>query len=414
MEKLDVDANALGLNIAYLTGYCPVDTLGLVKRVAAENGWAVYATEPGPDDTPPTLTRNSKFVSLIKPLFDFIGTIPGYREFDVSPSYLIFFSMFFAMIYGDAAYGSIILVVSAVIGLLIRKKTGTMPAALKLFCWLGFCTIIWGALNGAWFAIPLEILPAPLAGIAVFQNINFAASLQELPAVVQTFFGVNADNLPKNVGKWSQWNVQFLCFCIAIVQLVYAHLKNIKRLVRGGDGGVAVAQAGWLVMMVGLYFLVLNMLLKVNFPPFAIYLIVGGLVVYFIFANQTGGNPLVNVGKSFANFLPTFLNAVGSFADIISYIRLFAVGLAGTAIANSFNQLSHVGSAFEGSVGAIIGKTLAAVVILIFGHGLNMLMNALSVIVHGIRLNLLEYAGNHLSMEWSGYSYKPFAKKAGH
>jgi V/A-type H+-transporting ATPase subunit I len=381
-----------------------------VNRVAAENGWAVYAADPGPDDRPPTLTRNSKFVSLIKPLFDFIGTIPGYREFDVSPSYLIFFSIFFAMIYGDAAYGSIILVASAVIGLLIRRKTGKMPAALKLFCWLGFCTIIWGAINGAWFGIT----PAVLKPLAIVSNSSFAALLNAVPGFFEKILHI-PDSVLKTMDK-SQWNVQFLCFCLAIVQLVYAHLKNIKRLVKGGTPGVAVAQFGWLVMMIGLYFLVLNMLLQVNFPHFALYLIIGGIVVYFIFANQAGGNPLVNVGKSFANFLPTFLNAVGSFADIISYIRLFAVGLAGTAIAQSFNALAgQVAGDFSGPVAAVIGRIAGMVVILIFGHSLNMLMNALSVIVHGIRLNLLEYAGNHLSMEWSGYSYKPFAnQKASH
>jgi len=89
------------------------------------------------------------------------------------------------------------------------------------------------------------------------------------------------------------------------------------------------------------------------------------------------------------------------------------VGLAGTKIAQSFNAMSGIGAVTGGgaSAGSFALKLAAAVFILAFGHGLNMMMNALSVIVHGVRLNLLEYAGNHLGMEWSGYAYKPFALK---
>jgi V/A-type H+-transporting ATPase subunit I len=160
-------------------------------------------------------------------------------------------------------------------------------------------------------------------------------------------------------------------------------------------------------MMIGLYFLVLYMILQVALPGFATYFIGAGLVLYFVFTEQKGGNFFANIGKAFANFLPTFLNAVSSFADIISYIRLFAVGLAGSAIANSFNSMAF-GVGVEGSAAAVCLKILAAIFILVFGHSLNIVMNALSVIVHGVRLNLLEYAGNHLGMEWSGYAYTPF------
>jgi V/A-type H+-transporting ATPase subunit I len=164
-------------------------------------------------------------------------------------------------------------------------------------------------------------------------------------------------------------------------------------------------------MMIGLYFLVLFMLLKVTLVSFAVYMIGGGLAFYFIFAEQKGGNFFKNILKSFTNFLPTFLNAVGSFADIISYIRLFAVGLAGSSIAQSFNEMAIPVDGF-GAVGvSFVLRLFAAVLILVFGHALNIVMNALSVIVHGVRLNLLEYGANHLGMEWSGYAYKPFELK---
>jgi V/A-type H+-transporting ATPase subunit I len=163
---------------------------------------------------------------------------------------------------------------------------------------------------------------------------------------------------------------------------------------------------GWLCLVVGLYFLVLNVVLDKNafpIPSFALYLIGGGLGAFFIFANQRGGNFFKNILVSLSDFLTTFLNSVSSFSDIISYIRLFAVGLAGASIAASFNDM-----AFGLPPGPI--RIIGGGLILLFGHGLNLAMNALSVVVHGVRLNLLEYAG-HLGIEWSGHKYSPFALK---
>jgi V/A-type H+-transporting ATPase subunit I len=394
--------------ISYITGFIPAPELGALKRAASENGWAFCAADPAAEDAPPTLIKSGPAVRIIQPLFSFLGTVPGYREYDISPSYLLFFSIFFAMIFGDAAYGLLLFIGTALIGAGIKKKTGKMPDAVKLFCWLAFCTVVWGAVNGAWFAIPYENLPAILQAL-VLPQFNPNVPLAAFPGILQSVFKMPAEQ----PGNTAYWNMQFLCFSIAIIQLVYAHLKNFKKQLPSLS---AIAQLGWLVMMVGLYFLILSMLLKMAMPVFAPYFIGGGLAVYFIFVEQKGGNPLANVGRSFSNFLPTFLNAVSSFADIISYIRLFAVGLAGTSIAQSFNLMSGIGGiAGAGatdtgvSVMDIVLKLLAAAFILVFGHGLNMVMNALSVIVHGVRLNLLEYAGNHLAIEWSGYSYKPFA-----
>ncbi|MDR2481014.1 MAG: V-type ATP synthase subunit I [Spirochaetaceae bacterium] len=388
------------LTVSWISGFVPASELGVLKRASAENGWALYACDPDTDDKPPTLTKNNAFVRIIKPLFDFLGTVPGYREYDISPSYLIFFCLFFAMIFGDAAYGSIILLIVSIAGISIKVKTGKLPDAIKLFGLLALCTIGWGAVTGSWFAVPYENLPASLQAL-VLPQFNVLVNLSEFPGILAKLFKLPPE-LPSNP---AQWNIQFLCFTVAVIQLVYSHIKNIKKLL---PSAVALAQLGWLVMMIGLYFLVLFMLLKVPLPSFSVYFIGIGLGMYFVFANQTGGNVIINVFKSFSNFLPTFLNAVSSFADIISYIRLFAVGLAGSSIAQSFNAMSGVGG-INGTIADVALKTFAAVLILVFGHSLNMVMNALSVVVHGVRLNLLEYAGNHLGMEWSGYAYKPFA-----
>ncbi|MDR2807820.1 MAG: hypothetical protein LBB43_02305 [Spirochaetaceae bacterium] len=406
MEK--TDEISTNMAISWLTGFVPQDNIGILKRAAVENGWALSVTDPTDTDNPPTLVKNKAFARLIQPLFNFLGTVPGYREYDISLSYLLFFCLFFAMIFGDAAYGTLILIITLCVGSSYKKKTGKVPDAVKLFGLLACCTIVWGALNGAWFAIPYEHLPGFLQ-VLVIPQFNPSVPLGEFPGFLRNLFKIPVEQ-PSNT---AYWNIQFLCFSVALVQLVLARIKNILKLAKSSTKAIAVAQAGWLVMMIGLYFLVLSMLLQIALPAFAKYLIACGLGTYFIFAEQKGGNsnPLVNVATSFTNFLPTFLNAVSSFADIISYIRLFAVGLAGTSIAQSFNAMSGLGNNLGNSTLTIILKLVAGVLILAFGHILNMIMNALSVIVHGVRLNLLEYAGNHLGMEWSGYSYKPFALK---
>jgi V/A-type H+-transporting ATPase subunit I len=389
--------------VSWITGFVPRDDLALLKGAAAENGWALTADDPAPDDNPPTLVRNNAFVRLIQPLFSFLGTTPGYREYDISLSYLLFFCLFFAMIFGDAAYGTLLLIIALAAGFGLKKKRGRLPDAVKLFILLSCCTIVWGSITGSWFAAPVEKLPGFLRAL-IIPPFNGTGPLAAFPPFLQKFLNLPAE-VPVDELK-TRWNIEFLCFTVGVIQLVLAHGKNIKKLL---PSPVAIAQLGWLIMMIGLYFLVLFMILHVALPAFAPYLIAVGLGLYFIFAEQRGGNVLKNVGKSFANFLPTFLNAVGSFADIISYIRLFAVGLAGSAIANSFNSMALPAEGFGGPALTLILRIFAAALILVFGHGLNIVMNALSVIVHGVRLNLLEYAGNHLGMDWSGYLYNPFA-----
>jgi V/A-type H+-transporting ATPase subunit I len=340
-----------------------------LKRAAAENGWAVLIDDPSADDNPPTLIKNNAFVRLVQPLFNLLGTIPGYREYDISLSYLLFFSFFFAMIFGDMGYGMILLIVAVIAGSKAKKSSGKVPDGVLLLALLASTTSVWGFLTGSFFAISSD----------------------------HWFFQ------PKIPFLESDQNIQWICFIVGASQISLAHLKNIKKEL---PSLTALAQVGWLAMVIGLYFLVLNLVLSQTqfpIPPFAIYLIGGGLGMYFIFVEQKGGNFFKNVGKGLANFLPTFLSAVSSFSDIISYIRLFAVGLAGAAIASSFNEMA---AALPSGIVQILGGGL----ILLAGHGLNLAMNALSVVVHGVRLNLLEYAG-HLGMEWSGYKYSPFALK---
>ena len=392
--------------ISWISGYVPFETVEVLKKASAENGWALGFDDPSPGDTPPTLMRNNAVARLIRPLFSFLGTIPGYREYDISFSYLVFFSIFFAMILGDAAYGFIVMIAAIALAFKSKAKTGSFSDISKLFFLLSLCTIVWGSINGAWFSIPTEKLPLFLQGL-IIPPFNKTGPLVEFPSFLQHIFKLPAE-IPVDELK-TRWCVQFLCFTIAVIQLVWARVKRIIRLLPSLS---AIAQGGWFFVMLGFYFLVLSMLLKVGFPPFASWFMGVGVGAVLIFGEQNGGNFFKNIGKSFTGLFSLFLKVVGCFADIISYIRLFAVGLAGSMIGEIFYQLA-IPSDGLGIFGlAFIVKLIMAAVILVLGHCLNLALTALSIIVHGVRLNLLEYAGNHLDMEWPGYAYNPFSGKA--
>jgi len=390
--------------LSYLTGYIPVSDIEQIKEVAKDNNWALSIFDPSPTDAPPTKIENNSLVRLINPLLSFLGTVPGYREFDISPSYLFFFTIFFAMILGDAGYGLLLFAVACILGFSMKLKKGTVPDVIKLMMLLTFSTIVWGTVNGAWFQIPYANLPYFLT-VLVLPPFNNMGPVVEFPAFLQNVFRLPAE-IPVDVFK-TRWNIQFLCFSLALIQLVWA---RGKRIIAALPRLSALAQLGTLLMLTGLYFLVLNMLLGIEFPPFAIPLIASGLGLNLLFAEQNGGNFFKNILKGLGNFFQLFLKAVGCFADIISYIRLFAVGLAGATIAEIFNSMA-IGDGLGDFGVMFFVRLIAAVLILAVGHSLNLVLTALSVIVHGVRLNLLEYAGNHLEMEWSGYLYSPFAKK---
>ena len=365
--------------LCYITGYLPADNTDELKDAAGKNGWALLIRDPESGDPVPTLVKNPKPVGIISPVFRMLGVVPGYREYDISFLFLLFFSLFFAMIIGDGGYGCILLGVT--LFALFKRTAKGKPAGpeLILMTVLSSCTIVWGAISGTWFGSEAIAQAAPfryliLPGISSFD--------------------------PK-----SSQTVKYFCFIIGTAHILIAHLWNFIAGLKERPRIRAVAQLGWLTMVAGIYYLVLNLVLDAKeypLPSFTLWMLVGGLTAVILFSEQQG-NFFKGILRGFSGLMTTFLDGIGAFADIISYIRLFAVGLATVEIAKSFNGMaSEMGS----SVGGIIG----AVLVLILGHSLNLAMGALSVVVHGIRLNMLEFSG-HLGMEWTGLPYTPFGGK---
>ena len=364
--------------VAWLSGYLPQQAVESFKGVAKKHRWGYALDEPSEEENPPTMVKNKRWISIIEPVFEILGTVPGYREYDISMWFLMFFTLFFAMIVGDAAYGLIFL--GAGIGMHIKFKKANN--AIILLYVLSIGSIVWGSLTGTWFGskVILESIPF-LQALVIPQLANYPE-----------LFGLDASTTQNMV-------MQF-CFIIGTLQLSLACAMNIYTKIGRKDLS-AMADIGWLIMIDALYFLVLMLVINATIPVQLVATVVGvGFALVILFGAQGPGISFWKglVGGA-ANIFSTFLDSISAFSNIISYIRLFAVGMASLAIAQSFNSMAS---------GMLQGFALpAGIIVLVIGHGLNLVMALLSVVVHGVRLNLLEFSGQ-LGMEWTGYAYDPF------
>ncbi len=353
--------------LAYLTGYVPINKLDRVRKAASDNGWALVAEDPKEEDPVPTLVENPKWIQIIQPVFNLIGTVPGYREFDISFLFLLFFSLFFAILIGDAGYGLFFLIMTIAFRLKFRKSPS--GPFLLLFV-LSISTIIWGVLSGTWFGIEYLATGTDLSRLVI-------------PAIAS--FGVDNADL-----------IMLICFVIGAIHLSIAHIINLMRYLPRLR---AFAELGWLSVVWGMFFFIRYIVLQMELNPIGLWLVMGGLALVVLFGEQKG--------KFFKGLLMgiaysplKMLDSIGAFSDIISYVRLFAVGLATVEVAKSFNSMAE-------GIGFVLPVGLISALILFLGHALNIAMGAMSVIVHGVRLNMLEFSG-HLGMEWTGIPYEPF------
>ena len=379
MEKVEGIPSEYGLS--YLTGFVPKDEIEKLKIAAKENNWAFSMDDPAEsDDKVPTKLKNNKFVDMLIPITDFLGIVPGYREVDVSPWFLLFFCIFFGMIFGDAAYG-LILVLLAMFGILKTARKG-VPLALKMLLLLGTFNTAWGVMTCSWFGVDVEKVPKILQDISMPL---FSTAKTDAAMVNQ--------------------NLQIFCFSLGLLQLTIAHIIGIFRYIKSLK---VFGEIGQILMLLGMYNVILFLVVSndnvrtIPILPVSLYLLASGFVLNFVFGSYEG-----SIGRSILesckNIISVVLGIVNIFSDIMSYIRLWAVGLAGAAIATTVNTMA----------GPMLGSFIifAGIILLIFGHGLNLILNVLSVLVHGVRLNTLEFS-QHLGLAWSGTAYRPFADRA--
>lgn len=369
-EELEFETVRAGLlideSLSCLTGFIPAKKAEEFKKAAEANEWAILIKDPLPEDEVPSLIENPAWIRIIEPAFRFLDIIPGYKEFDISFWFLLFFSIYFAMLVGDAGYGFLFLGIT----LFVRIKMPKAPAeAFWLLAVLSTATIVWGALSGVWFASTTLVQIPFLQGLVLPQLSGADSASRDL--------------------------IMNICFLLGAVQLTIAHAK---RMIAMFPSLPFVAEAGSLALLWGMFFMIQFLVLREPLNPAAIPMIFGGFLSIVIFSEQQG-NFVKGVKEGLSLIILKILNSISFFADIVSYIRLFAVGLATVAVAESFNTMG-------GDFSSVTSGLISAL-ILFMGHTMNILMAALAIVVHGVRLNVLEFSG-HLGMEWTGFRYAPF------
>ena len=359
-------------DVAFLTGFIPKEKVVSFEKLASNNNWAIMVEEPLEDDEVPTLVKSSKISRLFQPVMNFIGVVPGYNEYDTNMVFLLFFVLFFAMIVGDGGYGLFFLILTFAA---TKIGKGISPVLKILFYSLSSATVVWGAVTGNWFGIE-SAATWPIIGSLIIPSLD-------------------------SFVKENDAFIIHLCFLIALTHLTIAHLwKAIRKM----PSLLFLAEIGWLGMVWSIFFFAEFLILKEPLGNIALYLLVGGFALIVIFAKQESDGFFKGLLRGLLSSPLTMLDGMGSFSHLVSYIRLFAVGLATKEVAVAFNGLAE-------SVGYLSTVSiLGAVIILIIGHGMNILLAAMAVLVHAVRLNLLEFSG-HMDIQWSGVLYKPFKVK---
>ncbi|MCY1723334.1 hypothetical protein OU798_23490 [Prolixibacteraceae bacterium Z1-6] len=355
--------------VRFWKGFLPVDAVDQFVETAEEHHWGYVIEEPLEEemDEVPTLVRTSKWAERITPVMNFMGLVPGYREMDVSRVFMIFFTFFTGILVGDAGYGLVFLLVTLLVH---RKQKFIKKVDFALMYTLSSSIMIWGILTGTYFGAEA------IADIPV---------LRELKVTQLASFGGDTVFIQK------------LMFLIGAIHLTIGHLQTAWKFHYSVK---AIAQLGWVSIIWGLYFVVSQMVLSIPAPAIMMWLFIGGAVLVAFFSKP--GTSFFKGLLSSLGDLP--LSIINGFSDIISYIRLYAVGLSTVLMASSFNQMAI------GDGVTTLASGIGAVIILVLGHGLNMILAAMAVIVHGVRLNMLEYAG-HADVEFSGNKYNPFKIK---
>lgn len=346
--------------LAFIRGFCPQDLCAFLEKVARDQHWGLMLEDPSSDDQVPTLIRGPRWAEMIKPVFQFMNILPGYREMDVSAAFLLFFSIFYGMLIGDAGYG--LLFIGLTLAAQRKWKDKADPKVFSLLHVLNGVTVVWGLLTGTFFG--------------------------------QHFPGLTLPPLWPWLTKSE--NVQLVCFLIGAVHLSLAHLWRMILLM---PSRLALAELGAFLLVWYGFLLSRFLILEVPLPWFHKFVVVAGSLL-LIFFGKPHKNIWISFGAGFGDYL---LRVVSFFSDIVSYIRLFAVGYASVLLADTFNEIA-AGLGFRNP---LVG--LGSAMILVIGHSANIILGGLSILVHGLRLNILEFSG-HLGLEWAGFSYHPFKK----
>lgn len=356
--------------ISVITGFAPTEDEKRLTEALDKEDVFYMKSSASFDDNPPIKLKSNKYTNMFSVLTKMYG-LPVYNEFDPTPFLSIFFLLFFAMCLGDAGYGIILIF----LGFALKKVKGIGSIA-PLVSTLGVATLIVGT-------------------------------------ILHTFFGMDTSTatwMPDAIkkcmitGKIAGYDAQMVsAVIIGIVHLCLAiTLKTIYSIKQNGFLN-ALGDVGWCLAIVGGVIvggISLTGVMSSSVTKIVIITLGSVSALGIFILNDLHRNPFANIGIGVWN---TYNTATGLLGDTLSYLRLYALGLAGGMLGNAFNALAS--SMIQGDHASIAGW-IGFVLILIFGHTLNIAMSCLGAFVHPLRLNFLEFFKNSAYVG-QGREYKP-------
>lgn len=356
--------------IMLLQGWAPENNENDISKYLSEKSVYYEVSDPKPEDDVPIKFNNNKFFRLFEPLTE-LYMLPKYNEIDLTPYFAPFYMLFFGLSLGDIGYGLFLLLVGLIAKSVMKDKLSSyMKAVMSLVVVLGASTMVAGMLTGGFFGFDIYELP--------FQ---FAQDVKN-----KVYFDNN--------------DMFLLSLKLGVVQILFGMIMKVANRTKQLGFKHALSTIGWFVFLVSI---IVSFLYPTFLPMFGTLhlIIVIPMLMLIFFYNSPGKNPFYNFGLALWD---TYNMATGLLGDILSYVRLFALGLSGGILATVFNDL-----AAGMSPDNMVLKPIVYVLIFVIGHAINLFMNALGALVHPVRLTFVEFYQNS-EFEGGGKKYNPFKK----
>ena len=358
-----------GDKLMLIEGWAPA--YSKVEIEAYLNDAHVYyeITDPMPGDNVPIRLNNKGFFAWFEPICK-LYMLPKYNELGLTPFFAPFFMVFFGLCLGDSGYGLFLFLGATAYRLLAKKVTPSMKSIISLIQVLSASTFFCGLLTGTFFGANIYDLDWPIVQRlkhAVLMDNNDMFRLSLILGVIQILFGM----VLKAVNQTIQFGFKY-----------------------------AIATIGWIILLVSTAVSALfasSELLSMGGTAYKVVLCISGAMIFLF--NTPGKNIFMNIGLGLWD---SYNMVTGLLGDVLSYVRLFALGLSGGILAGVFNSLA-VGMSPDN----VIAGPIVMVLIFVIGHAINMFMNVLGAMVHPMRLTFVEFFKNS-GYEGGGKEYKPF------
>lgn len=355
-----------------LEGWVPVDKEKKLLDFLDKKGILYVQSKPGMNDKIPIKLKNTWFARLFEPIGK-LYSLPNYSEIDLTPFFAPFFMLFFGFCLGDAGYGLLFVIIASFVK---RKIKPELKSLITLVQFLGISTVIMGTLTGTLFGIPL-----------------FETNLPVYSDIQRQFQKKNTD-INQQMFNWA--------LMLGAIQIIYGMFLRAFNKIKQFGFRYSISTFGWIIALLsaGLIYIAgkdqnTDILLITGYIMFSL----GGVMVLFF--NSPDKNILINFGLGIYDVYSMLTSLIG---DLLSYIRLFALGVSSAILGFVFNEI-----AIGMSPDIPVLKQIVFLIIILFGHGINIFMATLGSFVHPMRLTFVEFYKN-AGFSGGGKEYKPFKK----